>query len=217
MQKYSVFISYRRVGSSVQAELLRQMLLNYGLKASEVFMDTHTLLSGDVKPQLQEAIKQSQNFILLISDGCCDEIKKDDIWFLEINTAKENNKNIIPIFWSEPKMFPEKLSYLSSHNAISYIHEYSDAFLKKLFQYLRFPTKIKWRLQIETCKRDLFYALMIVILLFPNIFCNTPSLMLSKIKQKDSNIRQTIENKEQLLPQSEQSNIKESNCQYTND
>lgn len=209
MQKYSVFISYRRAGSAVQAELLRQMLLNCGMKETEVFMDTHTLLSGDVKPQIQEAVKHSLNFIVLISDGCCDENKRDDIWLLEINTAKENNKNIIPIFWSEQKMFPEKLSYLSSHNAVSYIHDYSDAFLKKLFMYLLLPINIKWRIQVGTHKRDLCYAFIIAILLFPNILCNTPSIISSKMKQYNNAIQQSnkmkdgIEDSKTLIPTNE--------------
>lgn len=168
--KYEAFISYRRDSASIKAELLRQMLMSQGLVGSDVFMDTHTLGAGDVKPQLTEAINQSKNFLLLITDGCCDHIKNDDLWMFEIATAQKMGVNMIPIFWSEKKDFPKQLSFLSSHNAVSYVHEYSDAFLHKLFLYLEHTKSSNFKLFMHRNKLHIVYWIVILLLSTMNVF-----------------------------------------------
>lgn len=196
--KYEVCISYRRECASVKAESLRQMLLSKGVSDSGIFMDTHTLSSGDVKPQLAEAISQSSNFLLLITDGCCDHIKEDDLWMFEIETAQKQGINMIPVFWNEKKEFPVRLSFLSSHNAVSYVHEYSDAFLQKLFSYLKHTNIGRFRIIVQQYRREIALITLILLLTCSNIyFC-------VKCVNKDGHLQ---ENTERLLQRKQELNL----------
>lgn len=139
--RYDIFISYRRKGGSERAELLKAILEKRGYKGSRVFMDTHSLLGGDFKKRIKEAISQSVNVIVLITEGCFDSIKEEDYWIYELAEAMSLKKNIIPVFFDEIKNIeglnlPSTLKELPYQNAVSYNHEYSDAFYSKLCSFL---------------------------------------------------------------------------------
>lgn len=139
--KYDIFISYRRKGGSERAELLKAILEKRGYKGNRVFMDTHSLLGGDFKKRIKEAISQSVNVVVLITDGCFDSIKEEDYWIYELAEAMSLKKNIIPVFFDGIKSIeglnlPSTLQELPYHNAVSYNHEYSDAFYSKLCSFL---------------------------------------------------------------------------------
>lgn len=139
--KYDIFISYRRKGGSERAELLKAILENRGYKGSRVFMDTHSLLGGDFKKRIKDAISQSVNVIVLITEGCFDNIKDEDYWIFEISEAMALKKNIIPVFFDGIKSINEKnlplmLTELPYQNSVSYNHEFADAFYSKLCSFL---------------------------------------------------------------------------------
>lgn len=139
--KYDIFISYRRKGGSERAELLKAILEKRGYKSERVFMDTHSLLGGDFKQRIKEAISQSVNVIVLITEGCFDNIKEEDYWIFELSEAMSFRKNIIPVFFDGIKNIegfnlPSALKELPYQNAVSYNHEYSDAFYSKLCSFI---------------------------------------------------------------------------------
>lgn len=110
--KYDVFISYRRDGGYDTAKHLNDLLVKDGYSVS---FDIDTLRSGDFDIQLLERIDQCKDFILIIDKHCFDRTldlkfdpKKD--WLrCELAYALKQNKNIIPVFLSGVKDFPEGL------------------------------------------------------------------------------------------------------------
>ena len=139
--KYDIFISYRRKGGAEKAELLKAVFEKRGYSEGQIFMDTHSLKSGDFKLKLKKAITASDNIIVLITLGCFDQIKEDDCWVFEISEAHKQHKNIIPVYFDdikqlEDKELPEVLHHLPSHNAVTYVHEYADACYDKICSFM---------------------------------------------------------------------------------
>ena len=66
MQKYDIFISYRRVGGAQYARILQLMLLQRGYN---VFLDYDELTDGNFSTHIQKAIKNAPIFILILSKG----------------------------------------------------------------------------------------------------------------------------------------------------
>lgn len=95
--KYDVFISYKRDGGSVWAELIRAILVHkYHLK---VFLDVETVRGGEWPKQLDDGIKNSYNIIMVLFEGIGDKIKSEnDIFIQEIEHAREYEKPIIPLY-----------------------------------------------------------------------------------------------------------------------
>lgn len=95
--KYDVFISYKRDGGSVWAELIRAILVHkYHLK---VFLDVETVRGGEWPKQLDDGIKNSYNIIMVLFEGIGDKIKSEnDIFIQEIEHAREYEKPIIPFY-----------------------------------------------------------------------------------------------------------------------
>lgn len=95
--KYDVFISYKRDGGSVWAELIRAILVyKYHLK---VFLDVETVRGGEWPKQLDDGIKNSYNIIMVLFEGIGDKIKSEnDIFIQEIEHAREYEKPIIPFY-----------------------------------------------------------------------------------------------------------------------
>jgi len=110
--KYDVFISYRREGGFETAKHLNDLLVRYGYKVS---FDIDTLGNGDFDVQLLERIEQCKDFILIVDQHAFDRTldptfdRKKDWLRCELAHALKHNKNIIPIFLSGVKGFPEGL------------------------------------------------------------------------------------------------------------
>lgn len=112
MKKYDIFISYRREGGYDTAKHLYDLLTRDGYRVS---FDIDTLGDGDFDKQLYERIEQCRDFILIVDqhafDKCIDgNVPKDEDWLrCELSYALENGKNIIPVFLSGVKGFPDNL------------------------------------------------------------------------------------------------------------
>lgn len=112
MKKLDIFISYRREGGYDTAKHLYDLLTRDGYRVS---FDIDTLRDGDFDKQLYERINQCRDFILIVDqhafDKCLDEnIPKEKDWLrCELSYALEMGKNIIPVFLSGVKGFPEYL------------------------------------------------------------------------------------------------------------
>lgn len=139
--KYDVFISYRRKGGSEKAQLVKSELILRGIADDRIFLDTHSLHVGDFEQKIKIAIKQSKSIVVIISNGCFDDVKETDYWYMEIKEAFLQSKTVVPIFFDGITSFgslnvPEELFTLSKLNAVTYQHEYSNAAFDKLSSFI---------------------------------------------------------------------------------
>lgn len=112
MEKYDVFISYRRDGGFETAKHLFDLLTRDGYKVS---FDIDTLRSGDFDEQLYERIEFCKDFILIVDQHTFDrtiigKIPREKDWLrCELAYALQKNKNVIPIFLTGVSNFPNNL------------------------------------------------------------------------------------------------------------
>ena len=128
---YDIFISYRRKGGAYLSNLLYQQLKSAGYR---VFLDTRNLSSGRFDRQLQDAILQCTDFILVLSNGSLERCSDPgDIVKEEIGLAIESAKNIIPVvmpeeitaFTKTDPNDPEWVKLLTSYESILIYNESS--------------------------------------------------------------------------------------------
>ena len=142
---FDAFISYRRKGGSEKAQLVKSELLQRGLSDERVFLDTHSLHEGNFEAKIRDAISQSRNVVVIISQGCFDEVRQTDYWYLEISEALRQGKNIIPVLFDDISSIsrlrlPEHLAELKEKNCVTYQHEYANAAFDKLYSFLGMGT-----------------------------------------------------------------------------
>lgn len=112
MEKFDIFISYRREGGYDTAKYLSDLLTRDGYRVS---FDIDTLRSGDFDTQLYDRIEHCRDFILIVDQHAfdrtiIDKIPREKDWLrCELAYALEKGKNIIPIFLSGVKEFPDGL------------------------------------------------------------------------------------------------------------
>lgn len=151
-KKYDIFISYRRSGGSERAEMLYNAFKSRGIREDRIFMDTHKLGTGKFKDELVEAIKSSSNFVVLITKGCFNSTKDKELdnWYLEIETALELKKNIIPVYFEDIdemlKQIPSDFEHLKDYNSVRYVQEYAEAVYDKIVGMLIFPKEESHRI-----------------------------------------------------------------------
>lgn len=198
-EKYDVFISYRREGGYETAKHLYDLLSKDGYKVS---FDIDTLRSGDFDKQLLSRIEKCKDFVIIVDkhafdrtlDGSCDP--NQDWLRCELSYALKTNKNIVPIFLSGIKGFPEGLPddvvEVCKKNGPEYSKYYFDDFYKKLKKtFLHKPSFI-------TKKRILFYiALLFIILLGIVIYNNDKSKDAVTIQESTENV---VNDAEQTAP-----------------
>ena len=128
---YDIFISYRRkgAGAGVAGEL-QAKLENLGYK---VFLDVDEIGSGQFPEQIERAISECKDFILVLSPGTLDRCVEEEDWVRrEILQAQNQNKNIIGVglpgfFMPEAESLPEPLKPMTTIQVFSWTHEYRTA------------------------------------------------------------------------------------------
>ena len=96
MEKYDIFISYRR-SSYETANLIATRLKAAGYS---VFFDMETLRSGKFNVQLYDVIDGCTDFVLVLPPGALDRCVNEDDWVrLETCRAMAAKKNIIPVMF----------------------------------------------------------------------------------------------------------------------
>ena len=131
----NIFISYRRKGAGAHAVMLHRDLKEAGYN---VFLDFHSLGSGDYVDNIHKAIDECDDFILMLSHDTLNERihNEDDVILKEILRAYEKNKPIIGImldgFEEFPGNLPENLSFLPRVNCLSGKMVYYDAMFQRL-------------------------------------------------------------------------------------
>lgn len=101
------FISYRREGGYLMAQLLRSALKDKGVYC---YLDLEEDRSGQFDERLLDAIRDSSNFILILTKGTLDRcVNKDDWVRREIVEAVASDKNIIPVMYPD-FVWPKELN-----------------------------------------------------------------------------------------------------------
>ena len=139
IKNFDVFISYRRATDAQTARLIRSEIQIRGYK---VFLDVDDLRPGHFDEALIERIKEANNFIIILSKDALKNCVDPEDWMRkEIVCAISEKKNIIPIMMKEfafPRVeeLPQELQSLSVHHGIEYSHQFFDAMMEKIVDYL---------------------------------------------------------------------------------
>jgi len=147
MDKYQIFISYRRDGGDALAGRLADRFNALGYK---VFYDVESMRSGTFNTQILDAIAQCDDVLLVLPPNALDRCVNVDDWVRqELAFALKYNKNIIPIImrgFEFPKTLPvdiDKIRYMEGVTASS---EYFDAVIERIENLLksrRTSTRVK--------------------------------------------------------------------------
>lgn len=138
---FDTFISYRRDGGSYYAARVYDFLTFRGFKP---FYDISEMREGRFDEQIKNYIKNSTNFILILSKDALVRCKNENDWVKnEIETAMANNMNII-ILQEDSFIYPEDLPpslYNIRHYQAILFDDKSFAFkLELMAQSLKIPT-----------------------------------------------------------------------------
>lgn len=134
---YDVFISYRRQGGAVKAELTKDELVKRGFRESRMFLDTRSITSGNYLKIILDAIANSRNLVVIITKDCFKSLPTESTWVREIEYAIELHKTIVPIYFDgitelKPDEIPSCIQRLAFDNAVQYVHQYADASFNRL-------------------------------------------------------------------------------------
>lgn len=135
--KMDAFISYRRDGGYLMAQLLREVLKNKGINCYLVLEEEK---SGQFDIRLLDAIKNSSNFLLVLTKGALDRCVHPDDWVRrEIVEAANGGKHIIPVRYPDfewPKNlnqeFPMEIRRLENEQGVILRPEYLQASVEKI-------------------------------------------------------------------------------------
>ena len=141
--KYKAFINYRRSDCSELAQLVKLAIEELGYNEDDIFLDLNSIHEGEFPTHIEEALHNTEFFILLISKNSFKHSDEKDYYLEEIKLALELKLRIIPVFYGSvninnleiPQEFVDKNFKLK--NGISYVPEYSDAFKRKLSEFMK--------------------------------------------------------------------------------
>lgn len=134
-----IFISYRREGGQDLARLIHDHL---GFRGYDVFLDTESLGGGTFNTKLLQRIRESSDFILILTPGALDRcVNKSDWVRLELACALENKINVVPVFagnftFNNIPPLPQDIDNVRDYNGPTVNHEYFNAFVDKLEDFL---------------------------------------------------------------------------------
>lgn len=146
---YDIFISYRRkgAGAGVAGEL-QAKLENRGY---DVFLDVDDIGSGAFPMQIENAIKECNDFLLILSPGTLDRCSEESDWVRhEITLAEQHKKNIIGVALPGFVMpgadtLPLPLHDIPQKQVFLWSHEYRNASIEKIEENLVSRQKRKKR------------------------------------------------------------------------
>ena len=135
--KTDAFISYRREGGFLMAQLLRELLKNRGINC---YLDLEEEHSGQFDVRLVEAIDSASNFLLVLTKDALDRCVDPEDWVRrEIVEAANRGKNIIPVRYPDfewPRelnnKLPEEVRFLENEQGVILRQEYLQASIEKI-------------------------------------------------------------------------------------
>lgn len=138
MEKYDVFISYRRDGGSFAAKNIQGYLQEHGYR---VFFDMDSLRAGVFSEKILDVIEECQDFILILSPHALDRCANEGDWVRrELSHAIAKKKNIIPVMlngFNFPEELPADIDAVRWQNGMSPSMELWDASMKKLTSFMK--------------------------------------------------------------------------------
>lgn len=138
--EYEVFMSYRRQDGAAIARLISSELQK---RQFRVFLDVVDLRPGPFDESLLAYIGSSRNFVLILTPRALDGCNEEGDWLRqEISHAIQCNANIVPIImpgfsFPETSALPQDIRSIRKHHCLSYSHEFFDAMIDKLVDYLK--------------------------------------------------------------------------------
>lgn len=133
MEKYDVFVSYRRDGGDAVAGRITDKLLSKGYK---VFFDVESMRSGDFNDQIYDAIDACTDMLVVLPPNGLDRCISADDWVrLEVAYAIKKNKNIVPVMlrnFSFPEKLPDDINYLRRLQGVVASMEFFDAVISRI-------------------------------------------------------------------------------------
>lgn len=136
-----IFISYRREGGSTTARLICRALEEANFRC---FFDSESLSSGSFADSIKDNLKNSRNFILILTPGSLDRCHSPDDWVRqEIALAlelykSEQIKRIIPVFTNGVTGFladlPDDICAIAEQNAVELNHKDFEANFSRLLE-----------------------------------------------------------------------------------
>ncbi len=133
VEKYDIFISYRREGGDTTAMLISNKLQAKGYK---VFFDLESMRSGDFNDQIYDTIDICTDVILVLPPNGLDRCVNEDDWVRrELSHAIKKNKNIIPVLMRNfefPEVLPDCIDKIRRLEGVTASVEYFDAVISRI-------------------------------------------------------------------------------------
>lgn len=136
-----IFISYRREGGATTARLICKALEDKNFRC---FFDSESLSFGSFADSIKDNLRNSRNFILILTPGALDRCNSTDDWVRqEIALAlklykSEQIKRIIPVFTNGvtgfPTDLPADISHITEQNAVELNHKDFEANFSRLLE-----------------------------------------------------------------------------------
>ncbi len=148
---HTIFISYRRDGGEIMAQMLYDRLTALGYS---VFYDVVVLKGGRFNARLLDAIEHATDFVLVLSPGALDRCVQEGDWVRqEIKHAFEHKKNIIPILLrgsSFPIDLPADIAEIRNQNGVDFTNMgYFEARFLSLVERLKTPVPVSTQSTVE--------------------------------------------------------------------
>ncbi len=136
MQKYDIFVSYRR-DSYESANLIATRLRAAGYS---VFFDLESMRSGLFNEQLYKVIEECRDVLAVLPPSALDRCADKNDWVRkELVHAMEQDKNIIPIMlngFQWPEIMPEGMEKLCLYQSVASSRDFFDLSMERLESYL---------------------------------------------------------------------------------
>ena len=138
MDKYQIFISYRRDGGDALAGRLADRFNALGYT---VFFDVESMRSGKFDTQILAAIAQCEDVLLVLPPNALDRCVNEDDWVRkELVFALQHGKNIIPVImrgFTFPEALPYDMDEIRFMEGVTVSSEYFDAVIARIESLLR--------------------------------------------------------------------------------
>lgn len=124
------------------AEQLKMVLRRRHYMEKRIFMDTYSLRAGNYVTDLEQALRDSMNVVVIVTKGCFEGLTENSNWVKEITTALKLGKNVVPIYYDgitevNPDELPECLKEFPNTNAVIYSPHYVKASYDRLCSLLK--------------------------------------------------------------------------------
>ena len=140
--KYDVFISYRQKSGIHQADALESKL-KLKIQGCRIFLDRTEIRGENWKKKLSESIRESCNFVVIISKGCFPHKGEGTDFFLkEIDQALRLGKRVIPVYYDgmeyeDIKEYLSEIEGFHDQNHIIFNNNNTDGSVDQIIRFLK--------------------------------------------------------------------------------